>query len=126
MNAVMVCTNHSAHSFGLGCKARVPKQSAHVKRSVVRINIQPHQAIACVAQGRTEKVLVLREECNATLLMQQWNDVRVFDSVAGDVTSDLPKGDVPLFEQRQLVFRKIFVEKIQATSAGPFRVRRRD
>jgi hypothetical protein len=77
MNAVVVRANHGAHSFRLSRKARVAEQPAHVKRSVVRISIQPHEAIAGVAQGRTEEVLVLREECDATMPMQQRDDVRV-------------------------------------------------
>jgi hypothetical protein len=44
----------------------------------------------------------------------------------GDVVPNLAEVNPPLFEQWPLIFGKVFVEKIQAASARPFRVRRRD
>lgn len=87
-----------------------------MKRCVVSANIQPHQTISRMAQGASEEVLVLSEEGDAAKPVQHGNNFRVFDSESGHVTADLPKRNTPSLQERELVFRKILVEKVQAAA----------
>ena len=43
--------------------------------------------------------------------------LRIFDSTPGYVATELAERNMPLFEQRRLIFRKVFVEKIQAAAS---------
>ena len=103
------------------------QQPSQVERRVVGTNIKPHETVTWVAQRRAKEVFILGEERDAAQPMEQRDDVRVFDSTASHVVTDLAKGNAPRFEERQLIFGKILVEKIQAAaSAEPLRAGRRE
>ena len=127
VKAVVMRANHRAHSFDLAREPRMLQQPSHVERRVVGTNIKPHETVTWVAQRRAKEVFILGEEGDAAKPVQQRNDVRVFDSTASHVVTDLAKGNAPPFEERQLILGKVLVEKIQAAaSAELFRAGRRE
>lgn len=69
-----------------------------------------------MAQLPAEEVLVLREECDATNVVQHGNNVRVVDSPSCHPAANLPETNSPLFQRRQLIVGKVLVEKNQATA----------
>jgi len=83
LESVMMSTNDQTHPIGLGAEPRVFKKPSHVERSVVRPDVQPDEAVRRMTKRPVAEAPVLREKRYPPKLVQQRNDVRVFDSQAG-------------------------------------------
>ncbi len=68
-----------------------------------------------MTQFPAEEILVLGEKCDATNAVQHGNNVRVFDSPSRHLANSSER-DAPIFQKRQLIFGKVFVQKIQAAA----------
>lgn len=113
------------HPFLFGSELRMTEKPSHVKCSVVCANVQPSQTITGMAQFSAEKVVILREERDAAYLVEHGNNFWVFDSPSRHV-ANLSERDVLLFQKRQLIFGKVFVQQVQATASSElFRAGRR-
>src|SRR5256885_1368435 len=119
-------TNHQAHSFAHAAEPRVFEEPPHIKRSIVRPNVQPYKAVRRMTKRPIAKAAVLGEERYPSELVQEGNDVRILGSQACDLASNFSEGNSPCPEKLRLVPGKVFVQQIQAAaSAGPLRAIRR-
>src|SRR4026207_1505618 len=102
MDAVVGGASDGGPSALFGCESGMVEKSPHVERSVIGADIQPHQTVRGVAQFAAEEVLIPREERDGAKLVEQRNDVRIFDARARHVANLLER-NVPLAQERQLI-----------------------
>lgn len=125
VETVMMRVNHMPKPIRLTRKTRLIEKTSNRTRDVIRAHIEPNKAVARMAENRAEKILIKCEKRHAPLSVQQRDDFGIFDAAPGYVASDVAKWNVPLLQTRQLVFREVFVQKIQAaTSSESFRATR--
>ncbi len=63
------------------------------------------------------KITVEREESHPLQAMKEWKDHPVVQAWAADLNTYLSMWDFPLFKQRALVRREVFVKQVQAALA---------
>src|SRR5438093_5503216 len=116
LDACMVQPNRLSQALGVRFERRVAEKTAQIERCVVRRNVQPDQAICRVAKRPSVKALVLSEKCDPRELMEDRNNISVFDAKKGHFATYLAEGNAPRPEQRCLVLRKVFVQQVQAAA----------
>ena len=59
---------------------RMVEKPPQMESGVIGVDVQPYQAVSSVAQFPAEKVLISGEERDPAKLVEDRNDVRVFDA----------------------------------------------
>jgi len=116
MDAVMMHPGDHAHAFGRAVESPVSQKAPHETRAIVRPHVQEHETVGSMTEGCLEEILILREEGHPSLPMQQDKDLRILRSRASQLPPHLPERDVPLPQQRPLVFREVLVQQVQAAA----------
>jgi len=110
------------------CREFMPSSAEELHTNAKPLFQHPHTVVLAfqkrigrVAQCRVKEVFILGKECYVASLVECGNDIRVFRSEPRNIRADPPRVNPPLPEQRQLVFRKVLVQQVQAAAkAGRF------
>src|SRR5262249_35093940 len=95
VNAFDMCASHSSHSLRLGVEARLAQEPFDVDGGFNVADVQPHEAVALVRVPAVKETFVVSEESRALEREQEGDDLLVFDSLAGNLATDLPEGKLP-------------------------------
>jgi hypothetical protein len=113
-SAVMDADN-STHALCLGAQGSVPQETADKLSSLVKGDIQKHQAVSPVAQISLVKIVIAGEESWAAQSMQERNNLTaIFHPGSSDLSANTSKMDLPRSEQLALRSDDVLIKNIHA------------
>ena len=80
MDAVGMGASDGAQPPVFGPELRMVEKPPQMECGVISVDVQPYQAVSGVTQFLPEKVLIVGEERDVAKLVEDRNDVRVFDA----------------------------------------------
>jgi len=113
-SAVMHADN-STYALWLGAQGSVPQETADKLSSLVKGDIQKHQAVSPVAQISFVKIVIAGEESWAAQSMQERNNLTaIFHPGSSDLSANTSKMDLPRSEQLALRSDDVLIKNIHA------------